>query len=367
MSASKPVALDLFAGCGGLTAGLKLAGFDVRVAVEIDATAAATYRENHPDVELFERDIRTITAPEILAACDGKPVVLLAGCAPCQGFCSLTTKNKRKDPRNELVLHMGRLLRGVRPLVIMMENVPGLETRGAPIFRKFVKKLKSLGYVPAWQVIQMADYGVPQSRRRLVLLAGRGFAIKFPKPTRAKRSTPESRLAKWKILRNVIGDMPAPVTLKKAMKAGGPRKHEWHVVRDIQPQVAKRLDAAIPGKTWLAVKASIRPKCHQRGYKGFMNTYGRMSWTQTPVTITAGCTTPCKGRFGHPNKRRTTISVREAALIQTFPRKYKFETDHIDLACELIGNAVPPSFARVIGQQIHKELKKYHEQMARSR
>ena len=262
---------------------------------------------------------------------------------------------------------MVRLIKGIRPLALMMENVPGLETRGASIFRKFLKKLKALGYEPEWRVVQMADYGVPQSRRRLVLFAGRGFKILFPGPTHAKRPVPGSGLERWLTLRDAIGSMPLPLTLKEARASGGPRKHKWHVVRDLQPQVARRLRAATPGKTWLSVNESIRPECHRDGYDGFTNTYGRMSWDQTPVTMTAGCTTPCKGRFGNPNKRRTTISVLEAALIQTFPRSYKFETDQMEGVCELIGNAVPPRFAAVAGERIRKEINKRHESLARKR
>jgi DNA (cytosine-5)-methyltransferase 1 len=348
----RPVAIDLFAGCGGLSLGLRAAGFDVRVAVEIDQVSAATYRTNHPETELIEQDIREVTSPELLATCDGSPVALVAGCAPCQGFCSLTAKNGRDDPRNELVLHMARLIKGVRPLAVMMENVPGLETRGSSIFHEFVKKLKTLGYEPEWRIVQMADYGVPQSRRRLVLFAGRGFRIPFPEPTHSKQPTPRSGLPKWLTLRDVIGHMPDPVTVKEARASGGPRMHNWHVVRDLQPQVARRLEVATPGKTWRTVNESVRPQCHRNGYDGFTNTYGRMSWDQTPVTMTAGCTTPCKGRFGHPDKHRTTISVREAALIQTFPEEYVFETDYMDQVSQLIGNAVPPVFAYIAGRQL---------------
>jgi DNA (cytosine-5)-methyltransferase 1 len=352
----KPIAIDLFAGCGGLSKGLQKAGFDVRAAVEIDAEAAKSYRKNHPQTKLIERDICQVSADELKALCGGEPIALLAGCAPCQGFCSLTVKNRREDPRNELVLQMAKLIEELKPEAVMMENVPGLEQRGALIFWQFVAHIKILGYQPEWHVIQMADYGVPQSRRRLVLLAGRGFKIPFPKTTYAKNPTPDSKLKKWLTLRDVIASEPKPITMKEAWKRGGPKKHKWHVVRDIQPQVAARLDAAIPGKTWLAQEESIRPECHRSGYKGFTNTYGRMSWEQTPVTMTGGCTTPCKGRFGHPDCDRTTISVREAAIIQTFPRSYKFDTDHMEAVCEMIGNAVPPKFAFVIGKQIRSEL-----------
>jgi len=365
MKKKSPIAIDLFAGCGGLSRGLTKAGFHVRAAVEVDATAAKTYRKNHPQTKLIERDIYQVSAKELRELCGDEPIVLLAGCAPCQGFCSLTVKNRREDPRNELVLRMATLIEGLKPTAVMMENVPGLENRGAKIFGEFVACLRAVGYQPKWQVVQMADYGVPQSRRRLVLLAGLGFEISFPAATHAKNPQPESKVKKWLTLRDVIASQPMPVTLSEAQKNGGPKKFKWHVVRDLQPQVAARLDAAIPGKRWLAMGESFRPMCHRSGYDGFTNTYGRMSWEQTPVTMTGGCTTPCKGRFGHPDKKRTTISVREAALIQTFPRGYKFDTDQMEAVCEMIGNAVPPKFAKVAGKRIMEVLENRHVSLAR--
>jgi len=342
-------AIDVFSGGGGLTVGLKRAGFQVVSAVENEPHAFATFKANHPEVHAFRQDIRTVDGASLKRCSPTGEVDLIAGCPPCQGFSSLTSKYRKADPRNELVREMGRLVDEIRPRAVMMENVPGLTRKGRPLFDEFVDLLRSCGYQPQWQVLQVADYGVPQSRRRLVLLAGRGFTIELPAPTHS--ATRKGGLKGWSTLRDAIGGLAPPLVLSAALARGGPERVGWHVVRQLSPQNVRRMKHARPGESWATIPNDARPKCHQnvQGHY-FSNVYGRMAWNEVAVTITSGCTTFSKGRFGHPDEDRT-ISVLEAARIQTFPRDYIFDTPYMEYVCRIIGNALPCDFAEVVAQK----------------
>ena len=348
-------AIDLFAGAGGLTVGLKRAGFRVVAAVEVDEETAATYRKNHPEVKLLVKDIREITGEGILKLTGLKKIDFVAGCPPCQGFSKLTDKHHRDDDRNQLILEMARLIEELKPPAFMMENVAGLAKRGLPLLTKFEKRARAIGYKINRGVLQMADYGVPQSRRRLVLFAGKGFEIPLPQATHAQSpAANDLKLRPWIKLGSMLKWQSKPVLLSVAQMKGGPQKFNWHVVSDLQPMNLRRLRAIKAGASRLTLPMNLRPDCH-KNKRGFENVYARMTWDTVAPTMTSRCTTLSSGRFGHPKEDRT-ISVREAALIQTFPRGYKLDTDKMMKACELIGNALPCRFAEIASTQCAKAL-----------
>jgi DNA (cytosine-5)-methyltransferase 1 len=325
----------------------------VAAAIEIEEHAFATYKTNHPEVRAFRQDVRTIRGMSLKKVA-GEPIDLLAGCPPCQGFSSLTNTSTKRDSRNNLVLEMARLVEEIRPRALMMENVAGLADRGKRLFNRLLRTLDDLEYSYTWDVLQVADYGVPQNRRRLVLLAGKGVDLTMPPPTHSR--TGADGLSKWKTLREVIGGMSAPTVLENSHEKGGPQSVNWHVVRRLSPENVARLRKIKPGVSRANLPNYLRPECHKSSDQGYSNVYGRMSWSQLPVTITGGCTTLSKGRFGHPSQLRT-ISVREAARIQTFPDDYVFDCPYMEYVCGMIGNALPCDFAEILASSVAKQLR----------
>jgi DNA (cytosine-5)-methyltransferase 1 len=323
-------AIDLFAGCGGLTLGLQQAGFKVLAAVELDPKAAVTYATNHEDVLLKEIDIRLLHAKKLrreLKLRKGR-LDLLAGCPPCQGFSTLRTRNGasvNRDRRNNLVREMLRFAGEFQPKTIMMENVPNL-VRQKP-FKELCRGLRKLGYHLNFDVKDAAKFGVPQRRRRLILLAGKGFEVPFAKESDRKRT-----------VRGAIGRLRAPGKTKDALHNIPEQKRSRKVeqlIRDIPKDGGSRSD--------LSKRRQL--KCHRRS-DGFKDIYGRMAWKDVSPTITSGCFNPSKGRFLHPAENRP-ITMREAALLQSFPRNYIFEPKIGKTAIALmIGNALPPEFIR---------------------
>ena len=327
----RPRAIDLFAGCGGLTLGLSKAGFRVIGAIELGDTAAAAYRLNHPIVRLWNRDIRRVSVADVLRKLRLKRgrLDLLAGCPPCQGFSNIRSRNGRrrvKDHRNGLIRDFVRFVRVLAPKVVMFENVPGLATKRR--FKEFCSQLRGLGYHLHWSILDAANYGVPQRRRRLILIASKGWAIPFGEEARTTRT-----------VRDAIGTLVPPRSSRDP--------HHAYVAESRRSERIRKLIAMVPkdGGSRTDLTKRIWLGCHKR-CNGFKDVYGRMSWGKVAPTITAGCLNPSKGRFLHPTRNRP-ITVREASLLQAFPRTYRFPAGCGSYAlAELVGNALPPEFVR---------------------
>ncbi|MBO9565839.1 MAG: DNA cytosine methyltransferase [Niastella sp.] len=339
MKKRSKTAIDLFSGCGGLTLGLRKAGFSVIGAVEIDDLAVETYKKNHRKTRVWHTDIKKCSPRKMRLDLKLKKgeLDLLAGCPPCQGFSSMRTLNGGKDidePQNDLVFQMIRFVKEFRPKALMMENVPGL----AKDYRieEVNKTLIDLGYKVRYDVLDASDYSVPQRRKRMILVASQSADIPFAEP-RTKKVT----------VRDVLSNMP------QAGKSGD----ELHDLPENRSDKVAKLISLIPknGGSRMDLPSALQLECHKK-CGGFKDVYGRLRWDDVSNTITGGCINPSKGRFIHPQKDRT-ITLREAAILQSFPKNYYFSLrkgkHH---AAQMIGNALPPNFIAAHAAVIAKYL-----------
>lgn len=339
----KLTAIDLFCGAGGLTCGLKGAGFNVLAGVELHPIAAKTYKLNHPDHVLFEQDISQLdpqTIMENLSLSTGE-LDLLAGCPPCQGFSTHRTRNKTTsviDVRNDLIFELMRFVRTMLPKVVMIENVPALAKDER--IEKVISELKSLNYEITTNTLQVKDtahYGVPQRRRRMILVASRYGII--DEPYKVKTAT---------TVRDAIASFPLPGNSKDPLHDFISKRTEKviNLIRLIPKDGGSRAD--LPKEYWLP--------CHIKSPDSYRDVYGRMAWDKVSPTITGGCTNPSKGRFLHPDQNRA-ITLREAAALQTFPNDYQFAMDKgREFIALMIGNALPPAFITAHAKKIKEHL-----------
>ena len=331
-------AVDLFCGGGGLTCGLRLAGINVKMGVEIDPLCRYAYEHNNAGAKFLQKSVVELKADEVRQCFEKGHFSLLAGCPPCQTFSSYNQKAKHQDPRYRLPNEFLRLVREVMPDLVSLENVPLLTKR--PIFSKLLKELKSLGYRVDWKIVFCPDYGLPQRRKRLVLLASRLGDIKVPEPTHAKPPT----------VREMIGDLP------KLRHGKHDPNDRLHFCAALSPLNLDRIRHSKQGGSWRDWPQSLVAACHRRSSgKTYPGVYGRMSWDCPAPTMTTQFYGFGNGRFGHPEQNRA-ISIREGAIFQGFPRDYQFmpegEKPSISLLGKMIGNAVPVDLGRLVGEAL---------------
>jgi len=352
--------IDLFSGCGGSALGFQQADFNIKVAVDIDKNASASFKVNFPCCTVFSSDISQLSGRELLKAGDfhsGQEVVIIA-CPPCQGFSNARRSSQRlTDPRNKLIYEFLRIVEEIKPIAFVLENVPGLATGiGKPLFEQILQKLQKMGYQTIHEVVNAADYGVPQKRKRLVLIGTNNPEIKlsFPSKTNTDPSVSDE-LPAWTTVKDAIHDLPH---IKAGKKNSGDILHVSANLAEINLKRIK--NTPHDGGNRMSWNEDLMLKCHKKT-KGHNDVYGRMKWNYPSPTMTGGCGMISKGRFGHPEQNRA-ISLREAARLQTFPDDFKFVGNFGEIAKQ-IGNAVPPLLAKRAADALLLSIKELKKQL----
>lgn len=339
MSSNSVTAVDLFCGAGGLTRGLIDSGIHVAAGFDVDEACEYAYEANNPGSVFRDESVEDLHGEDLNPYFSDACFTLLSGCAPCQTFSTINQKASKSDSRWYLLSHFARLVREVKPDFVTMENVPGLADKD--VFVDFCNTLKTEGYQYSYSVVDCSAYGLPQKRRRLVLLASRHGNIALPEP---------SADIKMRTVRDAIEELTP-------MEAGAKNTHDsLHTASKLSDLNMKRMRASVQGGTWKDWSESLKLSCHQSETgDGYGAVYGRMKWDEPSPTITTQFYNYGSGRFGHPEQDRA-ITLREGALLQTFPPNYEFYSPDKPLGkreiARLIGNAVPVDLGRIIGETI---------------
>jgi len=338
------IAVDFFSGAGGLTRGLVDAGIPVVLGIDADGGCRETYERNNPGSRFLHADVRDLRAEEIAntIARVHRDELLLAACAPCQPFAQLNRQNRR-DGRATLLGQFARFVQALRPGQVFVENVPGLaRVSGSSTLSRFRQTLRRLGYGYWEGVIDAKIYGVPQTRRRYVIIAVREVEPAPPPATHGPGFLP------FETVENAIHAYPA-------LEAGEVHPNvPNHRAACLSPLNLERIrhtphdggDRTVwPPHLWL--------NCHRNGYRGHTDVYGRMHWRRPAPTLTCKCNSLTNGRYGHPEQDRA-ISLREAARLQSFDDNYVFYAEAQSHLASQIGNAVPVRLATVVGNHIRR-------------
>lgn len=340
-------AIDLFCGIGGLTYGLQQADINVLAGLDNDKSCAYSYEKNN-NCKFIAADIAKYDFEEMKDIYSKDSVRVLVGCAPCQPFSSHTSKakNKQNDVRWNLINYFIEAIRVLNPHVISMENVRGITKTG--IFEDFIKEVKKMGYQIDYKVVYCPVYGIPQNRSRLVFFGSRLGEINVPKETHTKDN--------YVTVGDIIRSLPK-------IKSGGISKRDpIHRAKNLSSLNLERMRQSKPKGSWRDWDEKLLPECYKReSGQTYTSVYGRMSWDDVSPTITTQFFNYGSGRFGHPEQDRA-LSIREGALLQTFPNDYDFGKEiSMTKTGRQIGNAVPPKLGFVIGKAIKEHIKTRYE------
>lgn len=345
-------AVDLFCGVGGLTYGVQQAGINVVAGYDIDSRSQFAYEYNN-DAKFILKDVKDIDDKEInYLYPEDTEIKVLIGCAPCQPFSTYSHRyknNKSTIKKMDLLDYFGEQVKNVQPDIVSMENVPQMVKE--PVFENFLDVLYDNGYKIDYKVVYAPEYGVPQKRKRLLLLASKLGDIYLLPPQYDKENYPT--------LRDTIENLPK-------LSAGEIDKYDpLHRSRALSDLNMKRMRQSKPGGTWKDWDEELLLKAHKKeSGQSFKSVYGRLEWDAPSNTITTQFPGIGNGRFGHPEQDRA-LSLREGAMLQTFPRDYLFTQPElggnysIGQVALQIGNAVPPKLGEIIGKSILKHLEKF--------
>ncbi len=340
-------AIDFFCGVGGLTHGLQRAGINVVAGIDIDSKCQYPYDTNN-NALFINKSVKDVSSEEIRSLYAEDELKVLVGCAPCQPFSNYSNNKLKKDGKVDskwgLLYSFGEIVKEVKPEIVSMENVPQMTKE--KVFTDFVDLLKELKYYVFWDIVYAPDYGIPQNRKRLVLLASRIKEISLIPPINSKNEYPN--------VRDAIGHLPA---ILAGEACENDPLHKSSKLNDIN---IKRIRQSKPGGTWRDWDDNLKLECHTKDSgKSYASVYGRMKWDKPSPTITTQFYGYGNGRFGHPEQDRA-LSLREGALLQTFPEDYKFiDPNNKPITRDIgvyIGNAVPVKLAEAIGISIRKHL-----------
>lgn len=347
---NQPVAVDVFCGVGGLTCGLQAVGLPVVAGIDFDESCQYAFEHNNKS-KFLHRDVTNIKAQEVADLYPADSLRILVGCAPCQPFSQVPGEREDKEGKWRLLYSFADLIEKVDPTIVSMENVPQLggHKKGV-ILKDFIKKLEALGYEVTKYRVNAAHYGVPQRRFRLILFASKFGKVELFSPTHTDKTA--------LTVASAIKGLPAIEA--GAIHAADP----LHRARKLDPINALRIRATPEGGDWTAWPTELLEGLNCRKTKEgkrFTSAYGRMSWQEPAPTLTTHCTGLSNGRYGHPQQDRA-ISLREAALLQSFPGTYSFikkdEPLVVGTLARHIGNAVPPKLGEAIALSILQHLSK---------